>query len=101
MQFTGSIAERSVQILVDSGSSHSFISAAVATSLPGLRSLQFPMVVRVADGSYLTCDSELPNVEWEVQGHSFHSTLRVIQLGSYDIILGMDWLEAFSPMKVN
>ena len=59
------------------------------------------MVVRVADGSYLTCDSELPNVEWEVQGHSFHSTLWVIPLGSYDISLGMDWLEAFSPMKVN
>lgn len=59
------------------------------------------MVVRVADGSCLTCDLELPNVKWEVQGHSFHSTLWVILLGSYDIILCMDWLEAFSPMKVN
>jgi hypothetical protein len=36
-----------------------------------------------------------------VQGHTFHSTFKVIPLGSFDIILGMDWLEAFSPMRVN
>jgi hypothetical protein len=25
----------------------------------------------------------------------------VLPLGSFDIILGMDWLQAFSPMKIN
>jgi hypothetical protein len=59
------------------------------------------MLVRVADGGTITCDSELPQVEWSVQGHSFHSTFKVIPLGSFDIILGMDWLEAFSPMRVS
>jgi hypothetical protein len=53
------------------------------------------------DGGTLSCDSELPNIKWSVQDHCFHSTFRVIPLGSYDIILGMDWLEAFSPMHVN
>lgn len=101
MQFMGFTAGHPVLILVDSGSSHSFISSAIAASLPGVRLLPVPMTVRVADGGVLSCQSELPDMELEVQDHSFHSTLRVLSLGSYDIILGMDWLSAFSPMKVN
>ena len=38
---------------------------------------------------------------WSVQGYEFHSNLKVLSLGSYDMIIGMDWLEAFSPMKVH
>jgi hypothetical protein len=37
---------------------------------------------------------------WSIQGYEFHSNLKVLPLASYDMILGMDWLEAFSPMKV-
>lgn len=101
MQFVGYIAGHPVLILVDSGSSHSFINSDVAASLPGAKPFSAPMIVRVADGAQLSCHSELPDLEWEVQGYSFHSSFRILQLGSYDIILGMDWLCAFSPMKVN
>jgi hypothetical protein len=34
-------------------------------------------------------------------GYSFQSALKVPPLGSFDLIIGMDWLEAFSPMKVH
>ena len=33
--------------------------------------------------------------------YQFSSDLKIIPLSSYDIILGMDWLEAYSPMKVH
>lgn len=95
MQFSGSIADRPVFVLTDSGSSHSFISASVAEGLSGARMLDCPASVRVADGSILQCTSELPHVEWSVQGFKFHSTPRVLQLGTYDLIVGMDWLEPF------
>jgi hypothetical protein len=101
MQFSGSVMGQSVSILVDSGSSHSFISPAVASLLPGHRSLPHPVAVRVANGAVLHCATEVPDVEWSVQNLSFHSTFRVLPLGSYDVILGMDWLAAFSPMKIN
>jgi hypothetical protein len=101
MQFSGFLADKKVLILVDSGSSHSFISSTLAATMAVMRKLVVPMLVRVADGGTITCDSELPQVEWSVQGHSFHSTFKVIPLGSFDIILGMDWLEAFSPMRVS
>lgn len=36
-----------------------------------------------------------------MQGFEFHSNLKLLPLGGFDMILGMDWLEAFSPMKVH
>lgn len=39
--------------------------------------------------------------EWSVQNYHFHSTLKVLELGLYDMIVDMDWLQAFSPMKIH
>lgn len=101
MQFKGSLGGKDLLIRVDSGSSHSFLSSAFAQDLPNLKTLARPMTVRVADGGTVVCTAELQCAEWIVQGHSFHSSLRILQLGSFDMIVGMDWLEAFSPMKVD
>lgn len=57
--------------------------------------------LKVADGSSIQCSLQIPNAEWSVQGFKFHSALKLLPLGSFDLILGMDWLEAFSPMKVD
>lgn len=32
---------------------------------------------------------------------SFTHSLKILPLHSYDLIVGMDWLEKFSPMKVD
>lgn len=54
-----------------------------------------------ADGGTIVSTSELPAAEWSVQGCVFTSTLKILPLGHFDIIVGMDWLERFSPMKVH
>lgn len=66
MQFIGSIVGYNVLIFVDSSSSHSFVSTPMASSLPRHKLLASLMVLHVDDGNLLTCESELPNVEWEV-----------------------------------
>lgn len=101
LQLHGSIGWLSVVILVDSGSSHSFLDSSVARLLPGVSQLPTSVQVQVADGSKLQCTQEIQSAECSVQGYSFHSTLKVVPLGSYDMIIGMDWLEAFSPMKIH
>jgi hypothetical protein len=55
----------------------------------------------VANDSRLTSSIQLQDVVWEVQGYKFYSNLKVIPLQHYDLILGYDWLEKFSPMKVH
>jgi hypothetical protein len=38
---------------------------------------------------------------WSMGSCQFFSDLKVLQLSAYDMIVGLDWLEEFSPMKVH
>lgn len=101
LQFQGVIQNKNINILLDSGSTHSFLDSKLATALSGVSALPSPTSVKVADGGSIECSSQLQYAEWSVQGYTFHSTLKFIPIGSYDMIIGMDWLQAFSPMKVH
>jgi hypothetical protein len=88
-------------MLVDSGSSHTFISAGLAARLQLPSRAIAPLRVKVANGGMLECNRELPNVRWSTQGVQFITSFKILPLGSYDIILGFDWLSKHSPMKVH
>lgn len=75
---------------MDSSSSHSFLSSDIAAKLSGVQPLLPPVSVRVAGSGTVDWTAKLPDAEWVVQGHRFHSTLRILPLGSYDMIVGMD-----------
>jgi hypothetical protein len=44
------------------------------------------------------CSTEVRNFEWWVQCHTFQVDAKIIEMVAYDLVLGMDWLEHFSPM---
>lgn len=67
MKFKGVIQGVEVLILVDLGSSHSFLSATVASQLTGLSSLSPPVLVQVADGGRIRCSQQLLNAARSVQ----------------------------------
>jgi hypothetical protein len=56
--------------------------------------------VSVAGGGTIDCTEVLPSVTWLTQGHQFTNDLKVLPLSSYDIILGMDWLESQNNGKM-
>lgn len=92
------VKNKVVLILVDSGSSHSFVSSSFLSKV-GLRSTPAsPKQVKVANGEILFSHSCVPDLEWWIQGHSFTSSMRVLDLEAYDAILGYDWLKAQSPI---
>lgn len=101
IRFVGMIQGHEVLILVDSGSTHSFISSSLSDVLQGKQQLQQKLSVKVANGQVLHCDSHFSNTVWQVQKCSFTSEFRVLPLSHFDIIIGMDWLELYSPMKVH
>ncbi|XP_066354763.1 uncharacterized protein [Miscanthus floridulus] len=101
LQFHSSIQNRAITILLDSGSTNSFLDTSVAESLSGVQPLQSPVSVKVASGASVACTSQIQCAEWYIEGFKFHSTLKILPIGTYDMIFGMDWLQAFSPMKVN
>lgn len=55
LRLRGEIQEREVIILVDSGSTHSFLGEALADKLQGEQKSMQPMQVRIADGGALAC----------------------------------------------
>jgi hypothetical protein len=85
LKFLGTIQGNEVVILVDSGSSNSFINAKLAPSLAGLSHLSRPVRVQVANGQVLQCVSEFQTTEWSIQGMLFVSDLRVLPLPYYMI----------------
>uniref|UniRef100_A0A8R7V7F1 Uncharacterized protein n=1 Tax=Triticum urartu TaxID=4572 RepID=A0A8R7V7F1_TRIUA len=83
-------------MLVDSGSSTSFVSQHLLPHLQGVQSMPKSIKVVVANGSELWCTQEVLGRSWFAQGHVFSTNFRLLPLGSYDVIQGMDWLEYHS-----
>ncbi|CAO2189278.1 unnamed protein product [Urochloa humidicola] len=101
MRLHGLIKNQEVLILIDSGSSATFISNKLVQQLKLSTTTATPVQVTVADSSKMISDQTVTDLSWWSQGHSFTSTARVLSLGYYDVIQGMDWLEQHSPMWVD
>ncbi|XP_073360723.1 uncharacterized protein [Aegilops tauschii subsp. strangulata] len=91
---------RSLVFLVDSGSTHTFLDTATTITIKGITEMPVTMV-KVANGRVVPCNKQLLKGLWSFAGHEFTSTFKVFPLGSYDGILGLDWLAAHSPMQVD
>lgn len=49
----------------------------------------------------MLCSAIIRSAEWTIDSCHFQHDLKVLPLHAYDIILGMDWLQSFSPMKID
>ena len=85
-------------LLVDSGSSHSFVSSAFLQKVGIVPVSAPPKQVRVANGDIIISDKCVPELEWWIQGYSFVTYMIVLDMPTYDAILGFDWLSAHSPI---
>jgi hypothetical protein len=101
MHFVGDIQGRPVKILLDSGSSNTFISTSLASQLQGNSVCQQPLKVTVANGSHMLCQKEFKQLLWSIQQCSFVSEVKVLPLSQYDLIVGMDWLMKHNPMEID
>ncbi|KAM0067228.1 putative transcription factor interactor and regulator CCHC(Zn) family [Helianthus debilis subsp. tardiflorus] len=80
-------------ILFDSGADRSFVSLSFEPLLAIPRTkLRKPLSVEVASGKPLVLDSVIHNCQLNLDNHLFPIDLTPMQLGSFDIIVGMDWL---------
>ncbi|KAF5756306.1 putative nucleotidyltransferase, Ribonuclease H [Helianthus annuus] len=80
-------------VLFDSGSDKSFVSLSFEPLLRVSRTkLGKPLTVEVASGYPVVLDSVLRNCQLNLNDHLFPIDLMPLQLGSFDIIVGMDWL---------
>ncbi|KAH9763048.1 hypothetical protein KPL70_001041 [Citrus sinensis] len=101
MRVTATIGSQHVMVLIDSGSTHNFLSERVARliRLPVIPTKSF--AVRVANGERLTCQGRFEEVQVNLQGITFSLTLYSLPLAGLDIVLGIQWLEMLGSMVCN
>lgn len=81
------------------GSSHSFISPAVVENLELTSESTGPLLATLADGSSVRSQAICRQVQWVIPQYEFTFDLRIMKLGGWDIILGVDWMYQFSPIS--
>jgi hypothetical protein len=101
MRLQGLVQDQALLILIDSSSSSTFVSSVMIAKLQLPTTAITPVHVTIADGTSMTCDTMVQQLKWWVQGHTFTSDARVLQLKGYDMILGADWLATHSPMYIH
>jgi Retroviral aspartyl protease/Ty3 transposon capsid-like protein len=98
LKFKGQIGSIDVLAMLDSGSTHSFIHPSIvqALKLPTVSST--PLTVITASGAKLTTSLLCSQLSFQLQSHTFQADFMVLQVTNHDVILGMDWLNAHSPL---
>ncbi|KAL4348542.1 hypothetical protein GQ457_17G027610 [Hibiscus cannabinus] len=96
----GSIKGRFLSILVDSGSTHSFVNPGWAKE--GTKVIPTsPLVITVANGEKLYSKAKSRQLMWKMHGHTFEHDFRVLSMGGSDMVLGVDWMRRYSPISMD
>nr|CAD1832908.1 unnamed protein product [Ananas comosus var. bracteatus] len=94
----GEIKGKVLSILVDTGSTHSFIDIGIAKETGAKISTTNPLLVTVANGQKVLSKLKCMGYVWEMQGEKYSADLRIIRLEGSSMILGIDWLKAHGPV---
>ncbi|KAJ1700970.1 hypothetical protein LUZ63_000749 [Rhynchospora breviuscula] len=98
MKFKEQIGIVPVCALLDGGSTHSFVNPNVL--LLGGRVQPDTDCTHggtVAIGARMVTDLQCEDLQFSIQGHTFDKDVRVLDVTSYDMILGLDWLTSLEP----
>ncbi|KAL4351193.1 hypothetical protein GQ457_06G016870 [Hibiscus cannabinus] len=97
LRIQGSIKGKPFNILIDSGSTHSFTTSRWAKEGLEVVSTQ-PLAITVANGEKLYSTARSNQLSWKMQGHTLYHDFQVLQMGGTDMVLGVDWMRKFSPI---
>jgi len=95
------IGRYEVVVLIDSGSTHNFISEKVANLLQLAVVPTEPFNVKVVNGGPLRCQGRFEDVQVLLQGIPFSLTLYALPLSGLDLVLGVHWLEQLGTVVCN
>lgn len=90
IKLQGRVGNQEILILIDSGSSCTFISDKVVASLKCFVVAAPSISMTMTNGQKVLSNQEITDFTWWSQGHTFTQTARVLPIPYYDHILGMD-----------
>jgi predicted aspartyl protease len=94
IEVEGKILNNVVAILIDSGASHCYIDINIVDRLHLEKSeLGKASLVQLATGTKRRIHDMVISCSISINGVNTSTDLNIIPLGSYDILIGMDWLD--------
>jgi hypothetical protein len=98
MQIAVALGVASLVALLDSSSTHNFISEEAARR-SGLPLRQWPhLTALAANGEWVTCAGVIRDAPLLIDGDSFPADLYIMPLVGYDVVLGTRWLGELGPI---
>ena len=93
------ICGQPAHILMDSGSTHSFVSNSfeyylTTSPIP----LEYELLVSLPSGDSMLCDRVYNSCEIRVNDVSLYVNLIPLEMHGFDVILGMDWLSSYRAL---
>nr|XP_028964667.1 uncharacterized protein LOC108169704 [Malus domestica] len=98
MKVSGLIKNCPVIVLLDSGSSHNFISLSVAKQLGWKVDSKHSFEVMIANGGTIASKGCCSQIKLQIQQYEYISDFYVLQLGGCDVVLGAQWLRTLGPI---
>ncbi|KAI3669036.1 hypothetical protein L6452_40255 [Arctium lappa] len=84
------------RVLFDSGANFSFVSDVFCKSLNLLASvLSDALIIEIANGERVVLRDILRECRLEINGETFMVDLLPMTIGSFDVVIGMDWLAKY------
>ncbi|GJZ15468.1 putative reverse transcriptase domain-containing protein [Tanacetum coccineum] len=92
---------RYASILFDTGADRSFVSTAFSSQIDITpTALDHYYDVKLADGRIIRLNTILRGCTLNILNHPFNINLMPVELGSFDAIIGMDWLAKYQAIIV-
>lgn len=101
IKLQGKVGKLKLMILIDTGSTHSFMDPKIAYQLKLPVQKGSILTVMVANGQKVKCEEICKGFQWEIQGEKFTKDLRMFRMGGCDLVLGMDWIDSFAPIQLH
>jgi hypothetical protein len=94
IEVEGMINNRPLIILIDSGASHSYVDPRLVEILRlSRRKHEKSWLVQLATGTKRKVTELVKSCSVDMKGLSTKAELNILPLGSYDCLIGMDWLD--------
>ncbi|GAB2295851.1 hypothetical protein Dimus_038383 [Dionaea muscipula] len=101
LKVRGRAGTMALTILIDSGATSSFIDPSVVQAVDCCVMDTSPLKVAAANGELMTSVATCPNFTWKMSGKPFEANLKVLDLGSTNIVLGLDWMKEYYPITLD
>uniref|UniRef100_A0A251UI76 Putative retrotransposon gag domain, Retroviral aspartyl protease n=1 Tax=Helianthus annuus TaxID=4232 RepID=A0A251UI76_HELAN len=101
MKLRGHIDKAEILVLIDSGSTHNFISDKLVSNLNLVTHFISPFGVQIGNGDVLKCNRICKNLVLQIANLQIKQDFHPFDLGGADAVLGIQWLATLNTVQAN